>query len=136
MRNIFAIALTCALALLAPSITQAQERAELLKNSTPEERAGIQTKWMQRALSLDDKAAASVAAINLKYAQDNQSLIGSTEPRIEKAMTFRRNSKAKDDELKAVLTPEQYTLYAEKKSEMEEMIRQRLLEKHQAAQPQ
>jgi len=51
-------------------------------------------------------------------------------------MTFRKNSKAKDGELRAVLSPEQYTLYEQKKSEMEAMVKKKLMAKHQAAQSQ
>lgn len=42
-------------------------------------------------------------------------------------MTFRKNSDAKDAEIKAVLTPEQYNLYQQKKSEMEETVKQKLM---------
>jgi hypothetical protein len=61
-------------------------------------------------------------------------LLDSSSPKFEKLMTFRRNSQAKDAELKAILTPEQYSLYEQKKDEMEDKIKQKIIEKHQAAQ--
>jgi hypothetical protein len=47
-----------------------------------------------------------------------------------------RLEQGKDGELRAVLSPEQYTLYEQKKSEMEAMLKKTLMEKHQAAQSQ
>jgi hypothetical protein len=56
----------------------------------------------------------------------------SSSPRLQKLMTFRQNSQAKDAELKSILTPEQYQLYEQKKSEMEATLKQKLAEKYQA----
>ena len=58
----------------------------------------------------------------------------SSSPGFQKLKTFRSNSAAKDAELKAILTPEQYTLYEQKKSAMEAMVKQKIEEKHQATQ--
>jgi hypothetical protein len=41
---------------------------------------------------------------------------------------------AKDGELKAVFTPEQYALYRQKKSEIEAMFKQNIMDKQQNAQ--
>jgi hypothetical protein len=49
-------------------------------------------------------------------------------------MAFKENSSAKDAELKAIFTPEQYSLYEQKKSEMESTVMQKIKEKHQAGQ--
>ena len=49
-------------------------------------------------------------------------------------MTFRKNDKAKDEELKGVLDPQQYTLYEQRKAEMRETMKQKLKEKYQAPQ--
>jgi hypothetical protein len=100
---------------LGPSFALAQ--MDELKNTTPEERAQLQNKWMDSNLSLDAKTSATVADINLKYAKETQSLMDSGGPNLQKLMTFRKNSQAKDAELKAIFTPAQYTLYEQKKSE-------------------
>ena len=70
----------------------------------------------------------------LKERSDALNAIISISPKFEKLMTFRRNSQAKDAELKAILTPQQYSLYEQKKDEMEDKIKQKIVEKHQAAQ--
>ena len=54
--------------------------------------------------------------------------------KLQKLMAFRRNSSAKDGELKAILTPGQYTLYEQKKSEIEAMVKQKIMDKQQNAQ--
>ena len=94
----------------------------------------MQTELMKTALSLDDKASTTVSELNLKYAKENQVLMESTSPDLQKLMTFAGNSQAKDAEFKAILTPQQYTIYEQKKSEMEEKIKKKFMEKHQAAQ--
>jgi len=124
--------LTSALLVLTPAVASAQMDA--LKNSTPQERAEMQTKWMQTNLSLDAKSADAVSAINLKYAQKNQVLMDSGSPRFEKMTSMMRNADAKDAELKAVLTSEQYGLYEQKKSELRQKLESAIQEKHQAGQ--
>ena len=103
-----------------------------LKNSTPEQRAEMQTQWMKSNLALDAKA--STSAINLKYAKETHAMVSSDSPKLQKLQSFRKNSQAKDAELKSVFTPEQYTLYEQKKSEMQAQLKQKIAEKHQAAQ--
>jgi len=118
--------------LLVPALAMAQ--MDELKNTTPEERAAALTKMMQSSLSLDEKTSSAVSEINLKYARETQALIDSSGPKLGKLMTFRQNSQAKDAELKGVLTPEQYSLYEQKKDEMEATMKQKMKEKYEASQ--
>ena len=105
-----------------------------LKDTTPAQRAQMQTKWMETNLSLDAKTSASVSAINLKYAQENETLMSTDEPKFKKLMAFKQHSNAKDAELKAIFTPEQCSLYEQKKSEMEATIMQKVKDKHASGQ--
>lgn len=132
MNKIARLTFSFLLVFMIPALAMAQ--MEEFKNSTPQERATLLTEMMKSTLTLDEKASAAVAEINLKYANETQALMDSSKPKFEKLMTFRKNSQAKDTELKAILTPEQYTLYEQKKSEMQEKIKQKIIEKHQAAQ--
>ena len=132
MQNLVSLAFSFALLLPIPQLSLAQ--MDELKNTTPEQRAQMQTKWMQSNLSLDAKTSASVSDINLKYAKENGALMSTQEPKFQKLMAFKKNSDAKDAELEAIFTPEQYSLYEQKKSEMEQTIIQKAKEKHQAAQ--
>lgn len=131
MRHLISIVLGFwVLSVASLAIAQMEE----LKNSTPEERATLQTDWMKNNLSLDAKAAEAVSAINLKYAKETQALMDSGEPKLGKMMTFRRNSDAKDAELRGLLTPQQYGQYEQKKTQMEEMVKQKVMEKYQSSQ--
>jgi hypothetical protein len=121
-----------AILLLVPALAMAQ--MDELKNTTPEERAAALTKMMDSSLSLDEKTSAAVSEINLKYAKETQALMDSSGPKLGKLMTFRQNAQAKDEELKGVLSPEQYALYEQKKDEMQATMKQKMKEKYEASQ--
>ncbi|MEM8562765.1 MAG: hypothetical protein AAGF57_11055 [Pseudomonadota bacterium] len=131
MKTIFKL-ITASVLLLALPATSFAQMSEL-KNSTPEQRAEIQDKWMQDNLSLDAKTTEAVSAINLKYANETQTLIDSDSPNLQKLKSFRSSAKAKDSELEEVLSAEQYSQYEAKKSELQAQIRQQLQERRQAA---
>lgn len=131
MNRLVILAVSFTLLLMGPVVAVAQ--MDDLKNTTAEERASMLTDMMKSSLSLDEKTSASVADINLKYAKEVQTLMDSDSPNLQKLMTFRANSQAKDDELKAVLTPEQYSRYEQKKSEMQDVVKQKLKQKYQAS---
>jgi hypothetical protein len=133
MQKLVCLAIACACLLLAPTFAFAQ--LDELKDTTPEQRASALTEMMTRTLSLDEKTSASVSGINLEYAEKTQALMESAGPQLQKLMTFRKNSEAKDAELKAVFTPLQYSEYLEKKSEIEAMGKQKLLQKFESAHP-
>jgi hypothetical protein len=115
-----------------PALAIAQ--MEGLKNTTPEERAEKLTSMMESELSLDQKTTSAVSGINLKYAKENQTLMKSSGTQFGKIMTFRKNEEAKDAELKGVLTRDQYSQYEQKKSAMNETMKQKFAEKSGASQ--
>lgn len=86
--------------------TQAQEQ----KSKTPEERAQMRTERLAKQLDLSPEQVAQVQAINLKYIDKTDEL--RKERQAEHAET-REAGKAMrgshEAEMKAVLTPEQYT---------------------------
>ena len=132
MKTIVKLLVSGVLALMLPAVALAQ--IDQIKNSTPEQRAEMQDKWMQSNLSLDAKTTESVSAINLEYAKKTQALVTSDAGKFEMIGTFRKNAKAKDAELEAILTPEQYSLYQTKKSEMQAKMKKKLKAKQAAAQ--
>lgn len=113
--------------ILFPLIASAQN--EDFKNSTPEQRAQFQTDWMKTELSLDSSITTFVYSVNLKYAKKNQSLMNSGGSRVQKYREFKASSEAKDNELKKILTKEQYKEYLERKEEMKQNMRQKLQER-------
>lgn len=128
MQHLVRLVVVCACLLCVSTFTIAQPQLDELKNTTPEQRASALTEMMTHTLSLDEKTSTAVSHINLEYAQKTQALMESSGPQLQKLMTFKENSAAKDAELKAVFTAEQYSEYLEKKSEMEAMGKQKLLE--------
>ena len=97
--------------------------------STPEERATKLTEWMKINLQLNDDQATQVQNINLKYANKTQGLQSQSMSRKEKMQTLKDNDKAKDGELKNVLTADQYTSYQAKKDEIRKQMKEKMREK-------
>ncbi len=63
-------------------IVSAQSKS--LKQTTPEQRAKMQTEWMRTKLALNTKQVEQVYALNLQYAQKNDPIIQSNEGRLSK----------------------------------------------------
>lgn len=116
---IIAIICTCVLNVAA------QERTP----KTPEERATALTEWMKTNLQLTPDQEGPVSAINLKYADLNEELRGSTKTRMQKLKTIKANDQGKDKELQGVLTPEQFKTYESKKEEIKKKFKEEAQER-------
>jgi hypothetical protein len=93
---------------------------------TPESRAAMLSDKMKTDLALTDAQYAQVQGINLKYAQKNDSLFKAPGERSDKMQAMRSSMQAKGDELKAILTPDQFTKYQAMEKEMrQKMMQQR-----------
>ncbi|QIP14987.1 hypothetical protein G8759_21350 [Spirosoma aureum] len=113
-------------ALVLISISSFAQRGQL---GTPEERATRQTTRMKEALNLSAEQETSVADINLKYAKQMQSLLETGGRNLKTARTAKSSMKSKDNELKEVLTKDQFNKYLTLKedmmSQMKELRQQR-----------
>ena len=122
------------LAILALSIAQpvkAQQNAQLaevLKSSTPEQRARIQTSFMKTKLDLDSLTAQKVYSINLKMAQKMEPVIKGDGSKFSRFRQARSIDGQKDEALKAVLNPKQYQAYLDAKEEMKEKLKEKIQE--------
>jgi hypothetical protein len=103
--------------------------AQKKTSSTPEERAGKLTEWMKTNLQLSDSEVSKVQDINLKYANKTQGLQTATLSRKEKMQVLKDNDKAKDAELKNVLTTDQYNAYQAKKEEIRKQMKEKMRDK-------
>ena len=103
--------------------------AQKKTSSTPEQRASKLTEWMKTNLQLNDDHATQVQTINLKYANKTQGLQTQSLSRKQKMQTLKENDKAKDAELKTVLTHDQYNSYQAKKDEVRKQMKERMREK-------
>ena len=98
-------------------------------SSTPEERATKLTEWMKTNLELSGDQVTQVKTINLKYANKTQELQTQSLSRKQKTQILKDNDKAKDAELKDVLTTDQYNNYQAKKEEIRKQMKERMREK-------
>lgn len=105
------------------------QASEQLKNATPEQRAQKITDWMKTNLQLSDEQATAVHAINIKYANQNESLKEEGSARREKYKKAKDNMAAKDQELKGALTADQFNTYLSKKKELQEKMREEVRER-------
>ena len=93
---------------------------------TPEGRAAALTEKMKTELSLTDDQYPSVQAINLKYAQKNETIIKGSDGKFAKYRALKSSQKDKSKEMKAILTIDQYKKYEDMmKKAAEEFKRKR-----------
>ncbi|HSD14980.1 MAG TPA: hypothetical protein VLB74_10060 [Flavobacterium sp.] len=97
--------------------------------STPMERAEKITTWMKDNLNLTPEQIPLVQELNLKYAKMNEELKNMAGPRKNKMEKLKSNDIAKENELKNILTPDQYKLYESKKRELKTEAKKRHKEK-------
>jgi len=88
-------------------------------NITAEEKAKMETEWMKTDLNLDETTALNVESINLKYATKRKEMMqemrnsGGEPDREAMRETMQTLNEEKNNELKLVLTQEQYIKYLE-----------------------
>jgi len=99
-----------------------------MQNSTPEERAKIQTEWMIKSLQLTDSQKNTVEALNLEYAMKMENL-KNLEGKRQKMKEARKISNEKDEKLKTILNEQQYQLYIDNRKELMKKIKERSGEK-------
>jgi hypothetical protein len=119
-----------AAALLVCTATAA--RADLMGNlaqTTPQERAGIQTAFLTKKLALPPDESEKVGAINLKYAEKAEPVIKGDDGMFSKARQMKAIQAEKDDELKTVLSPEQYQAYDAAKDELKQKFEEAVAKK-------
>ncbi|OCX53365.1 hypothetical protein BEL04_03430 [Mucilaginibacter sp. PPCGB 2223] len=104
----------------------AQDKADMLKNSTPEQRAKMQTGMMKTKLQLDTTQVVKVQAINLAAAQKMDPILKSDGGKLAKLRQMRDIENTRDKELKKVLTDDQYKKYEAAKEEMKEKMKERM----------
>ena len=120
------IVVSCVAAALALAAAAFAQERPTLANSTPEQRAKMQTEFMTSKLDLATDQVAKVQGINLKYAEKMEPVLKGTEDQVQKVRASSEMSRNKDVELKQVLSDEQYKHYLASKEEMRAHAEQRL----------
>lgn len=116
--------------------TAAVARADLmstLAKTTPQERAGIQTAFLEKKLGLSPEETQKIGTINLKYAEKTEPVIKGDDGMFSKARQMKAIQAEKDAELKTALSPQQYQAYDAAKDELKQKFEE-AVEKKVAAQ--
>lgn len=108
------------------------EMKEIMKNTTPAERADFQTNLMVEKLKLSDQQVETIRTVNLKYAEKAEEIYNSQKKNFRKLKEMRKIKENKDEELKTILSDEQYKTYEKNKKEMREKMREGIKDKHQS----
>lgn len=107
-------------------VVPAAAQLDVLAKTTPAQRADAQTAYMTTALALTPDQTTNVAALNLRYAEKAEPVLKGSEWAMKKASGIRALQDAKDVELKALLTSEQWTTYASGKDAMKTAVEAQL----------
>ena len=126
MRSLLTVSIAITLLLYAAG---AFAQMDELRNSTPGQRAALETAFMKRKLNLTQSQVKQVLNINQKYAKEMDPVIKGNEGKLEKARQTRAIKQAKDNELKTVLSGEQYQKYLASKEEMRQRVVEKIKEK-------
>jgi hypothetical protein len=117
-RDILAFGLTVVLS--AFGIPRAFAQLDALKNTTPAERASLQTELMKSRLALTPEQTRAVAELNLKYANRMEPIIKGSSNSLTKMFQMRKINNEKETELKRMLSPQQWEKFEASRDEMRE----------------
>ena len=99
---------------------------EKLRNSTPEQRATIQTEYMTTNLALTAEQVPKVKAINLASAQKAEPILKGSEGPLIRMRQLKVLDEAKDAQLRTVFSAEQYGKYLGLKEKLREHLESKL----------
>jgi len=123
LKKWFAVPVLSAAMLLLPPALQAQYSPG---QSKAEKRAKTLSDKMQERLPLKDSIEYNkVYALNLKYAQKMQEAIQGADGRMAKFSAAKSVQKAKNKEMKTILTKEEYEKYQQMMDEMKAAAREK-----------
>lgn len=100
------------------AFTSVTAQSKSLKDSTPEQRAKMQTEWMKTKLALHSTQIQQVYDLNLEYARKNDPILLSNDGKLAKFKKLKALQKEKSSVLSKVLNEEQYKKYEEIKDQL------------------
>lgn len=129
MKKVFAATAVFVLFTSFVNMACAQEKLdEFMTDTTPEERAQMQTDYMKESLALTEDQVPQVHEVNLKYSRKMQDAYNSGGGKLQKLKKMKTIGQEKDKEIKRVLTSAQYATYEKNKEAMKEKMRARVKE--------
>jgi len=115
-----------ALALLLQSLSVKADDLTILLESTPIQRATVQTRFMQEKLGLTSDETSKVSSINLAYAEKVEPILKGSSMLLFKMQAIKAILLQKDEILRGVLTRQQYERYRDSKDEIINAMRHEL----------
>ena len=97
-----------------------------IENSTPNQRASIQTQFMISKLGLNADQSAKITSLNLKYAELMEPIHKGSDGFLAKRQKGKAIMDSKDSELKSILSPEQINRYNDLKDDLKEEVNNKL----------
>jgi hypothetical protein len=97
-----------------------------LKNTTPAERASLQTELMKSKLALTPEQTQAVADLNLKYANRMEPIIKGSSNSLSKMFQMRKINNEKETELKRILSSQQWETFDASRDEMRQDFEERI----------
>jgi hypothetical protein len=122
MRGPGILSLGFAVILFVFEMPQAFAQLDELKNTTPGERASLQTELMKSKLALTAEQTQAVADLNLKYANRMEPIIKGSSNSLSKMFQMRKINNEKETELKRILSPQQWEKFDASRDEMRQQF--------------
>ena len=120
-----AMSIVVAALLLSLSATAFAQLAAL-KKTTPDQRATVLTKLMQKKLGLSGDTLHKVSAINLEYANKVQPILQSADRPLQEFREIKQIDEQKDGALKGVLSATQFQQYQAAKAQLRQQFEQQI----------
>jgi hypothetical protein len=122
MRGRGILSLGFAVILFVFEMPQAFAQLDELKNTTPGERASLQTELMKSKLALTAEQTQAVADLNLKYANRMEPIIKGSSNSLSKMFQMRKINNEKETEFKRMLSPQQWAKFDASRDEMRQQF--------------
>jgi len=122
MRGRGILSLGFAVILFVFEMPRAFAQLDELKNTTPGERASLQTELMKSKLALTAEQTQAVADLNLKYANRMEPIIKGSSNSLSKMFQMRKINNEKETELKRILSPQQWAKFDASRDEMRQQF--------------
>ena len=122
MRGRGILSLGFAVILFVFEMPQAFAQLDELKNTTPGERASLQTELMKSKLALTAEQTQAVADLNLKYANRMEPIIKGSSNSLSKMFQMRKINNGNETELKRILSPQQWEKFDASRDEMRQQF--------------
>ena len=102
--------------------SDAYGQIEILQKTTPEQRAAAVTDFLREKLTLTPSQTTRAEVINLNSARDAEAILKSSRNRFSVGREMRSLNQKRNQELKVILTDEQWDLFQRSRQEMKSNV--------------